>query len=478
LHRRGFLRLLAGAIVAACTQALPLKSPTSPTPTGNPTTSSSRTTTPTIQPTDSVPPPPTPTPASTANVVYRGGTILTMDPDLPRVSAIAILGERILAVGDEAAVNRYIGESTAVVDLQGKTLIPGFNDAHCHRIGDRDVWGLATAEEAIARTLAQGFTSISELFVNQERLDELVALDQAGSLKLRVNAYLPVNYLEQKFGVWFGHLQPHQQMSPRVRIGGVKAFADKASSNEAWITTDYPDQPGYRGDIFWAENELIDLLKPLHEDGWQVAVHTAGDAAHDMVLDAFERALAGAPNTARHRIEHVMLVRDDQIARMSAMGIVASFQLGWFTTLWTDDWERVPAWPDQAGRWRHLINAGVPAVGSTDCPWAPPVGPAMRALESAVTRRNEGAGRAPEWQARQRLTIDEALNLLTARGAWATFEETEKGMLRPGMLADLVIMSEDPTQVATTLLSEIDVLATIIGGVGEYCPAGSESLCP
>jgi predicted amidohydrolase YtcJ len=403
---------------------------------------------------------------------------MTMDPDRPLATALAISGGRILAVGDEAAVTVHIGQSTAVIDLGHLTLLPGFNDAHCHRIGDRDVWGFATAEEAIDKTLAQGFTSISELFVNQERLDELIALDNAGSLKVRVNAYLPVNYLEDKLGVWFGHLRPHQQMSPRVRIGGVKAFADKANHTAAWITTDYPGRPGYRGDAFWEPNEMAELLRPLADNGWQLAIHTAGDAAHDMVLDVLEGAIAGDGNTARHRIEHVMLVRDDQIARMADAGVVASFQLGWFTTLWTDDWESVPAWAGQAGRWRDLLAAGVRCVGSTDCPWAVPVGPAMRALESAVSRRNEGGPRPTEWQLRQRLTPDEALNLLTARGAWATFEEAEKGTLKPGMLADVVILSGDPTKVEPTQISEIDVLMTMVEGRAEYCAPGSAGLCP
>jgi predicted amidohydrolase YtcJ len=401
-----------------------------------------------------------------------------MDPDQPRAAAIAFAGETILTVGDETTVNQHVGENTKVIDLAGATLLPGFNDAHCHRIGDRELWGLPNAEDAIARTLAQGFTSISELFVNQQRLDELVGLDQAGKLKLRVNAYLPVNYLEDKFGVWFGHLRPLQQPSPRVRIAGVKAFSDKANHTQAWITTDYPGRPGYRGDVFWAKDELADLLQPLHEDGWQLAIHTAGDAAHDMVLDMMERCLAGAANTQRHRIEHVMLVRDDQVARMAELGIVASFQLGWFTTLWTQDWETVPTWPAQAGRWRDLIDAGVPAVGSTDCPWAPPSGPAMRALEAVTTRQAEGAGQPPDWERKQRLTVDESLNLLTARGAWSTFEEGQKGMLRPGMLADLVILSADPTHVEPTGLSEIHVLATVIGGAGEYSAPGSEALLP
>jgi predicted amidohydrolase YtcJ len=73
--------------------------------------------------------------------------------------------------------------------------------------------------------------------------------------------------------------------------------------------------------------------------------------------------------------------------------------------------------------------------------------------------------------------VEEALYLLTARGAWATFEEEDKGSLEVGKLADLVILSEDPTAVPSKSLADVDVLATIIGGQPQYCAQGAESLC-
>lgn len=419
-----------------------------------------------------------------ADVVYRGGVFHTMDPSLPHAGALATRSDRIVAVGDEATVMAHAGGNTTVIDLEGRAILPGFNDAHCHRLGDREMWGFSSAEEAIAETLANGFSSISELFVNEERLEELTVLDESGKLPLRVNAYLPVNFHEDKFGIWFEHLRPHQQMSPRVRIGGVKAFADRIDPSHTLLSEDHHDQPGYRGEDYWAPEEMADLVGSLHRDGWQVAIHTGGDAAHDMVLDAFEHALEGGPNQARHRIEHLAILRDDQIERMAALGIVASFQLGWFDIGW-DDWgweesweDALPGMIDRVGRWRDLLDAGVPAVGSTDCPWSdPPVGPAMAAVADAVTRRGPRSGEPAPWQKRQRIRVDEALYLLTARGAWATFEEKDKGTLEVGKLADLVILSEDPTAVPSESLAEVDVLATIIGGQAEYCAPGAESLC-
>ena len=80
--------------------------------------------------------------------------------------------------------------------LGGRTILPGFIDSHSHWIGDRDRVGL-TADEVIAMALSYGWTTISEQFVNQDRLNELILLDGEDRLKLRVNAYLPINYQEQ-----------------------------------------------------------------------------------------------------------------------------------------------------------------------------------------------------------------------------------------------------------------------------------------
>lgn len=150
-------------------------------------------------------------------MVLRNATVLTMDPASPAADAVAIVGDTITAVGTESEVLAAAAPNATIVDLDGRVLVPGFNDAHCHRIGDREISGYESAEAAIEDALAGGWTSICELFVSQERLDELRALGDANRLRLRVNCFLPVNYLDDKFGVWFGDYRPHQVFSPNLR---------------------------------------------------------------------------------------------------------------------------------------------------------------------------------------------------------------------------------------------------------------------
>ncbi|TFG67812.1 MAG: hypothetical protein E4H24_05230 [Thermomicrobiales bacterium] len=472
VSRRQFLRgisvVAAGAVLDACTPALATFGPKA-----------------SVASQASVVPRPTSSPKK-EGLVLRNATVLTMDPTHPGADAVAISGDTITAVGSEAEV-RAAAPNATIVDVGGRVLLPGFNDAHCHRIGDRREAGYDSAETAIEAALAGGWTSITEMFVNQERLDELRALDEAGRLRLRVNCYLPVNYLEQKFGVWFGDYRPHQVISPRVRIGGVKMFADPAWTTEMYMTSPHMDRPDYRGEVFWKPDELTELVRSLHDDGWQLATHTAGDAAHDLVLDAYEAALAGADNAGhRHRIEHVMAVRDDQVLRMRDLAILASFQLTWFGTdpnsrvETTIDPERMP-W---IGRWRDLLEAGVPAVASTDHPYDDleanrvPSGGAMQTMAVAVTRILDPGIEPAAWQADQRLSVEQVLPLTTRAGAYATFEEDRKGTVEPGKLADLVVLDGDPRSVAADHLGDVRVLMTMVGGHVEYCAPGFDALCP
>ena len=142
---------------------------------------------PTNAPTVSTTPSPGPTPTSAVDVVFRGGTIVTMDPEQPDAEAVAVQGDSIVAVGSEAEVMAAASPGAMVVDLGSRVLLPGFNDGHCHRI---DARGSETVEAVIQDALAGGWTSISEMLVVAKSLDELRSLDDEGQLRLRVNAYL------------------------------------------------------------------------------------------------------------------------------------------------------------------------------------------------------------------------------------------------------------------------------------------------
>jgi predicted amidohydrolase YtcJ len=363
-----------------------------------------------------------------------------------------------------------------VVDLGGRVLLPGFNDAHGHRIVSRWLIDVESAEAAIADTLAGGWTSISELFIDPRQIDELRDLDERGRLPLRVNVYLPVD-ARRGSEIWRDDYGPNQAISPNVRIGGIKAFADPYGP-EAWLLTDpHVGQPAYFGGAQWEQEAFDDLIRTLHDDGWQVATHACGDAAQDLVLNAYEAALGGADNDIhRHRIEHAFMIRDDQVERMRDLAIIASIQLPLLFADRAADLEstlgreRLP-W---VGRWRDLLEADVPVVGGTDFPWAIHPGipgkssRAMRVLWDGATRLGIEPGPAPPWMTDQTITVEQGLDLITRMGAYATFEEDRKGTITVGKLADLVILRDDPRSVPIEDLPAVEVDMTMIGGRVEY----------
>jgi predicted amidohydrolase YtcJ len=348
-------------------------------------------------------------------------------------------------------------------------VLPGFIDSHAHWIGDGSMVGY-NAGLAVDAALSRGWTSINELFVNRERLEELRELDAAGRLRLRVNAYLPVNFEDDKFGHWFLGFEPRHAYSPHLRLAGIKLFLD-----HDWGTK-----------FHWDQAELDEYVLSAHRNGWQVAAHTISAEALDQYLTAVARAQAAYPNPdARHRVEHVIQLRDDQLTRMGELGMIASIQPGI-----PGDLAAEAGFPELVARgqtrwiarWRDLVESGVHTIGSTDIPWLVlavgnqmPHGSPLEAIHQAVTRQSY-LGRPPEdWQLAQRLTVDQALRLFTIDAAYGTFEEDVKGSLARGKNADLVILSADPTTVAVNSLLDIQVLATLVGGRAEHC--ADRALC-
>ena len=411
------------------------------------------------------------TPAHPADIIFHNGMLLTMDENQPQAQAIALAGETILAVGSNAEILALRGPATQVIDLGGRTVLPGFIDSHQHRIGDRVKGGYEEPEPIIQLALEEGWTSLNEQFVHQQRIDELAALDEAGKLRLRINAYLGLQSPEgDSYGDWYQAYQAGFVYSPTLRLIGVKLFMD-----HGWGS----------GEIMWSQEEVDQMVLEAHRLGWQISIHAIGEPAHTMALNSLEKAQGGvADERYRNRIEHVVVISDEDVQRMARLGIIASVQFSGPGT-WVDypdfDPQVSPDMYPHVARWRDLVEAGVFIVGSSDWPWGTleeGFGSPMLLLYQAVTRTGTDRHPPEAWMVGQEITMEQALLALTLNGAYATFEENIKGSLTPGKYADLVILSGNPLTTQIEEVPDIQVLLTMVGGRVEYCAVWQESLCP
>ena len=437
---------------------------------------------------------PTPTPTVTfacralttspSTPLYPAGDLAVVDAHVVtmdgrrRADSLTIAAGRVTQIGgaDDDAVD-------LAVDLDGAAVLPGLIDSHSHWIGDKDLVG-HNAIEAVDSALSHGWTSITEMFVDDRRLNELCSLARNGDLRLKVGAFLPINYEFQRFGRVYEAFEPGQALGTRLFVQGVKVFADRADDGLGYQSE--PPDPAVQGTLFWETDELASELRAAHDAGWQVAVHATGDAGLDAVLEAFGRLDPDEIVASRHRIEHLSTVRDDQVQRLADLGLIASVQHSWYSADAVDDLMR---WlgKDRArlsGRWRDLLDAAIPLIGGTDHPWAlvGESGDSMAAIAKAVTRAGSRREPAPPWMRRQRLTVWEVLRSLTTDAAFARGLEDSVGSIEVGKAGDLVVLSADPTRTPASALADIEVLATVVDGRVEYCsasvPPGLAPRCP
>ena len=426
--------------------------------------------------------------------VFVNGPIHTMTAR-GRVSALAILGDTIVAVDDPARALLKLGARR--VDLDGRALFPGFVDAHSHWFGDYWNFGFGNPEwasvaseyEGVWKAAESGWTSITEHFASPERVQALQDVDNDLDLPVRISAYLPANFRFDIFDSWYLNFTPGAQLTPRVRVAGVKFYVDggltfllREPFNVCHTWPQPPDatepDPTFTGEWFWDDDVLQARLVEADRAGFQITVHCSGDAATDRMLDQLAAVDPTFDNPRRHNLTHLILLHDEQIARLRRQGIVANVQLGWFHA---NERERLECWlgdrVSMIGRWRDLVRSGVLMTGSTDFPWGVPIiGSVLRTLYNATTRIGPNGEAPAPWMEAQRITTRQAIALLTRRAAWALGEDHRLGTLRRGLQADLTVFTGDPLAVHPTDLLDLDVAATVVAGEPMHVLAGHEDL--
>jgi predicted amidohydrolase YtcJ len=295
---------------------------------------------------------------------------------------------------------------------------------------------------------------------------DLLALQEVrarGDLKHRVSYEAAGNVLESMItsGIATGFGDEW------IRFGATSEHTVDGSFSERTmaLSVPYPGvNPPYKGNVTEDQQTLNAWIERVHRAGIQVNCHANGDVAIDMVLTAVERAQKLFPRAdARPKITHCTLVNDDLLKRLKATGTVPAL----FTTYAYYNTDKFRFYGEELMKrsmaFRSLLDAGVPATAGSDFspgPFAPLMG-----IQGMVTRKGwDGT----TWGINQRVTVDEALRINTLNGAYASREETIKGSITPGKLADFVMLADDLHTVDPEKIKDIRIVRTVVGGTTMY----------
>jgi predicted amidohydrolase YtcJ len=529
-----------------------------------------------------------------ADLVITRGKVWTGNPAQPDAMGVAIIGDRIVAVGGADDIERWRGPDTRVINAAGRRLVAGFNDAHVHfvdggrQLDNVDLKDAATPEEfarrigARAKTTPRGewvlggdwddqrwtparlptkelidaVTSDTPVFVN--RYDGHMALANSAALALAgVTAATPdpsggaivrdargtptgilkdaaMNYVDRVIPPMTSERRLHavkralehaasigitsvQDMNPAyddiavyaelanrgeltariyaapmetgwqnqaklgihrsfgsawLRVGAVKGYADGSlGSTTAYFFEPYTDAPTTRG-LLSDEMQPLDAMRArlvgADRAGLQLCIHAIGDAAISQVLDLFgEVVRANGARDRRFRIEHAQHIAPKDFDRFASLEVIASVQP--YHAIDDGRWAERRIGPRRIQTtyaFRTLLDKGVRLALGTDWSVAP-LNP-MLTLYAATTRATLDGTHPTGWIPEQKITIAEAVSAYTAGSAYAEFQETEKGTIARGKLADLVILSDDIFSMPPASIKDVTVMTTIVGGKVVY----------
>ena len=315
---------------------------------------------------------------------------------------------------------------------------------------------------AVKRINATGVTSVHNMNGDMQELMTYAALEDTGELTLRV--YTPY---------WVKPETTEEQLSEAVQMakiqgdfargGAAKFFMDGVWESYTALTLEpYADDPEAKPEGIYSAEHFARLAAACDRLGLQIFVHCCGDGAVRRTLDGYEEVhKVNGKRDSRHRVEHIEVIHPDDLPRFKELGVIASMQTSHapFSLGEGDIWPaRVgkERWP-RSFAWRDIKNAGAHLTLGSD--WT--VAPFDPIINIHVALNRE------QWSPSdpvQRLTLEEVILGYTRDAAYAEFKENEKGRIKEGFLADLVLFSHDLFALDSAEIRTAHAAMTIVDG--------------
>ena len=316
-------------------------------------------------------------------------------------------------------------------------------------------------ERALQEARENGITSIQDITSKADMVayQQLIDLNK---LTCRVYTRLPIadyqSLINAGVQVGFG--------SDLLKLGSLKAFADGAlGSSTALMFNAYkhiPTTKGLGSDILLNGN-LKKWAFEADKNHLQLSIHAIGDSANYLMLKMFEEIIKTNPTwDRRFRIEHAQHVRLEDIPQFAKLGVIASVQP--YHCIDDGSWaaNRIGSRIDYMHPYKSFMKAGVKVCMGSDWYVAPLN--ALKGIYGAVTRRTLDGANPFGFVPTQKITVEEAIKAYTINNAYAAFEETQKGSIEVGKLADMVVLSDDILTTKPEKIADTKVLMTIFGG--------------
>jgi len=326
----------------------------------------------------------------------------------------------------------------------------------------------ATDRAAIAAGLdwcaRHGITSIHNMDGNLYTLELLREIESEGNLICRVKVPFHFKNFMKPGELAKASLMHETYRGDWLNSGLVKAFYDGVMEGfTAFMADGYADRPEFKGEPLFTQDQFNEMAIEADRRGLQIAVHSIGDGAVNEVLNGYEAAqMANGPRDSRHRVEHIEVVLPTDLPRFAELGAIASVQPPHPPAAMDFPLEpcksRIgPARWHLAYAWRSLKVAGAHVVFASDWPVARI--DVLAGIHTAVNRTPWEPG-LPD----QSFSLLEAIAAYTVEGAYAEHAEDRKGRLKPGYLADFVLLSGDIEATPAAQINTLAPVLTVCGG--------------
>jgi predicted amidohydrolase YtcJ len=318
---------------------------------------------------------------------------------------------------------------------------------------------------AMTYVASNGVTSVHDVFA--EDFDSWLTLathrraEREGRLITRI-------YLATRLAEWQmlrDEIETNGSGTNWLKIGALKGFMDGSlGSHTAAFLEGFSDAPEERGFLINTLSDMRDWISGADGAGLQVAIHAIGDSAIRDLLDIYlDVDSANGARDRRFRIEHAQHIHPQDIPRFQIQNVIASMQP--YHAIDDGQWATEVVGPERSKStyaFRSLIQDGAQVAFGSDWYVAPAT--PLEGIYAAVTRRTLDDANPDGWVPDQKITVEEALRAYTYGGAYASFEEDLKGTLKPGMLADFVLIDRVLTEIPPAQIRDSKVLRTIVGG--------------